>query len=180
MQGEILRNLWEYRILRTSPRVEGQDVESVGIHHPLVVVLTADCDLLQDYNARTADGGLAYAAVDESKPAMLGCVLMCSLFTEEEIKMGLPGSDVWKRVKRAQDERYHRLLAGDITGRANSEFPDQYLDFRKAFALPSRAIYEGIEARSVTREAVVPPIFVHDLMHRFFGYLSRVGIPTLE
>jgi hypothetical protein len=29
----------------------------------------------------------------------------------------------------------------------------------------------------VQRVAIMPPIYMHDLMHRFYGFLSRVGLP---
>jgi hypothetical protein len=62
---------------------------------------------------------------------------------------------------------------------AHREVPEIYLDFKKALALPTRQVYEGLRVKGIPRLAVVPPIFLHDALHRFYGYLSRVAVPLV-
>lgn len=50
------------------------------------------------------------------------------------------------------------------------------IDFKKYLALPTEAIYDGISRRTVTRTALIGQGYVHDLMHRFYSFLSRVGV----
>jgi hypothetical protein len=52
-----------------------------------------------------------------------------------------------------------------------------YLDFRKQFTVATGFLYDRIAAGVVTRRAIVPPIHSHDLMHRFYGYQSRIALP---
>jgi hypothetical protein len=85
----------------------------------------------------------------------------------------------FRRIKQNQDERYHHFPEAPIGERdGGAGFPNLYLDFKKTLALPTLQLYEGIRDGGVTRRAVVPPIFLHDLVHRFFGYLSRVALPV--
>ena len=86
--------------------------------------------------------------------------------------------DIWKRIRQNQDERYHRFEAAPVGEPPVNQLPDLYLDFRKTMALPTGTLYEGLGSGKVMRLAVVPPVFVHDLMHRFYAYLSRIGLPT--
>ncbi|GAG14521.1 unnamed protein product, partial [marine sediment metagenome] len=58
------------------------------------------------------------------------------------------------------------------------ELSDLYLDFQKAIALPCSGLYEALRQNGIKRVAVVPAIYVHDLMQRFYGFWSRVGLPT--
>jgi hypothetical protein len=55
--------------------------------------------------------------------------------------------------------------------------PELYIDFKRVFGVFTAELYDGITNGGVIRKAVVPSIYLHDLMHRFFGFLSRVGVP---
>jgi hypothetical protein len=103
---------------------------------------------------------------------------MCDLFTEDEIHAQMPGSDIWKRVKKNQDERYRCLPIADIGIPSIKVLPTSYMDFKKTIGLPTFAVYQGIAAsEGISRVAVVPPVYLHQLIHRFFGFLSRIGLP---
>ena len=53
-----------------------------------------------------------------------------------------------------------------------------YLDFKKVTALPTNALYEGVLSGKTERVALIPEYYIHDLIHRFYGFLSRVALPT--
>jgi hypothetical protein len=149
-----------------------------------MMVMVQDCDVLWDFQARfpTEEAQEAYGPeaddIDTDKNC-LSRLLLCDVFEHDEIRDRVAGSDVWRRIKQNQDERYHHFPEAPIgDGEDGAEFPDLYLDFKKTLALPTRQLYEGIRDDGVTRRAVVPPIFLHDLAHRFFGYLSRVALPV--
>jgi len=178
-QGEIIEAVWEHRVLITSPPPEeGPPVES--ILHPRVIMLTADCDLEQDFRRRYTEGqnGYVLTDTDDSDRAIIPCVLLCDLYVESEIKVRIAsGSDIWKPIPRNASERYHRLPAAQIADVPILDLPDLYSDFKKAFAVSTTALYQGVLNGHVRRIAIVPPIYVHDLMHRFYSFLSRVGLP---
>lgn len=148
-----------------------------------MIVMTAVCDLEQDFNTRFPDDDSKQryrsATVDKNDPHLVPHVLLCEVFEEAEIR-GLSQfrSDIWKRIRQNQDERYHHLPAGAIGEPAVDNLPDLYLDFKKTIALPTASLYEGLREGQVRRLAVVPVIYIHDLIHRFYGFLSRVGLPT--
>lgn len=142
--------------------------------------MTADCDLEQDFYARFSDRRPATVSDvvrrDYSDPPLVPYLLLCDMYEETEIRTRMPpGSAAWRRIGKNQDERYHHFEAAGYGGRRS--LPDLYLDFKKTFALPADNVYSGVDSGAVTRVAIVPPIYIHDLMHRFYGFLSRVGLP---
>jgi hypothetical protein len=136
--------------------------------------MTSDCDLLQDFNARSNvdSGGVA---LSEGDRRLVPQVLICDVFECDEIRPQFD-RDLWRRIKQNQDERYHRFASAPIGGHS-LEMPELYIDFKRVFGVFTAELYDGITNGGVIRKAVVPSIYLHDLMHRFFGFLSRVGVP---
>jgi hypothetical protein len=134
------------------------------------VVLTADCDLEQDYNARTADP-------DESNPRVLAHALLFDLYAPSEIRPRTPGTDLWKRVRQNEDQRYHTVPAADIGSPPLGQLEEMCIDFRKGVGIPVAQIYEALRLGLVTRVAIIPDVWVHQIMQRCYGYLGRVGLP---
>jgi len=176
-QGEILKDVWEYRA--EMPAAVLKDDQSVSFrpyHHAFVIVMTAECDLFHDYRIRyepTADE----ADKGESHPRLLQHLFLCDLFEQEEIRPLMAGSDIFRRAKRNQEERFHCLPEADIGDPVTTHLPELFMDFHRTIGIHPFAIYEGVTQRDISRIAVVPPVYVHDLMHRYFGFLSRVGLP---
>ena len=161
---------------------EGTSVEVHPVEHPLMMVMTAVCDLEQDFNIRFPDlqhrEDPAPAPIDEGHPNVVPHSLLCEAYPHDQIRPRIKGSDIWRRIEQNQDERYHRFPEAQIGDPSVGDLSAIYLDFRKSLALPTSSLYDGLRSNQIQRAAVVPPIHVHDLMHRFYSYLSRVGIPT--
>lgn len=204
LQGEIVGPLWEHQ--STAPptkREEGEGIPYVSIRHSRMIVMSQDCDLDQDFAVRflTEEARRSYDPPNDDVDVdakSVSHVLLCDVYEEAEIRpRGPKGSDNWRRVKQNQDERYHHLdpaQIGQAGPEANpsgaeaggdqepgaaaepAELPDLYIDFKKALSLPTRQLYEGLRLEAIPRIAVMPPIYLHDLIHRFYGYLSRVAI----
>ncbi len=181
-QGELLRDIWEHRP-RQAPIgfPEGFGFHINSIHHSLMIVMTAACDLEQDYRARfpdgLAEGPYVPTTLCENNPTLVPHVLLCEAYLEGEIRSRIKGSDIWKRIRQNQDERYHHFESAPIGDSYGAAFPDLYLDFKKTLALPTSNMYDGLRTGGVKRVAVVPAVHVHDLIHRYYGFLSRVGLP---
>lgn len=173
-QGELLENVWWHRPLwPASPIPEGTSIEIEPVHHPLVVVIHQDCDLERDYDLR------ARAQAESREPEagrLLPQVLCCDAFTEDEVRVRAGGVN-FARVRDNQVERFHCLPAATIAGTSESK-PEIYLDFRGVFSVFTAGLYLAIQQGTVQRCAVVPAIFLQDLTHRVFGFLSRVALPT--
>ena len=175
MQGEILSPVWEHQSSLPATKLpSGVDVDFVPIEYPRLMVMAANCDLLWDYNARTES--------NDEDPKIMPHILLCRLYEEAEVRViSQTNSRSWGRIKNNQEERYYHLNAADIGNPVEGDLPDLYLDFKKSLSLPTRNVYSGLDnpdtSSRINRVAVVPPIYIHDLIHRFYGFLSRIGTP---
>jgi hypothetical protein len=142
-----------------------------------MIVMTSECDLFQDWRNRFSTASLAQGT--PQPPNLLQHVILCDLYLEENVRSRVSGSDVWRRVRQNQDERYHRLPSAGF-GNATVTLPSLYLDFRQTYGIPTDRLYEGLVAGGVLRIAVVPPVYLHDLIHRYYGFQSRVGLPDFD
>jgi hypothetical protein len=179
-QGEIISEVYEFQPIHPTRQPSGESGTPVQpIHHPHLVVMNPECDLLWDYQARVNDREQAKGfAAARDHPSLLPHVLMCELYQQDEIRdRSTIGSDIWKRIRQNQDERFHHLYAAPVGDSQATELPDLYLDFKKILTLPTHLLYEALKSPKIRRLAVVPPVYVQDVMHRFYGFLGRVGVP---
>lgn len=181
-QGEILGPLWEHRAEYPPRKIPwGQSVRVRSVMRDLVVVLTPDCDLEWDYDMRFLElGGSDRGGNDpESHPQAVSQVLVCQLYDREQIRPRFKGEgDLWSRITENQDERYHRFPSAAIENALHPMYLHElFLDFKKATAVACDTLYQGVLGGDVERIAVVPPYYVHDLIHRFYGFLSRIALP---
>ena len=182
-QGEILSDVYEYQALH--PPIENTSNDPLSfqpLQHPFLIVMTADCDLLQDYKARITppnqEQTLQGVRQERSRRnALLPHILLCELYERHEISAILTEAGLLKRIEDNQIERYHRFTTAHIGNSQVDQLPELFLDFKKILTLPADRLYEGLESSKITRVALVPPIWVHDLMHRFYSFLGRVGVP---
>ena len=173
LQGEILSGLLEPQPEHPGKVIQSEalDLQITLVSHPKIVILTPDCDLLTDFLARKDPG-----TAKETK--LLQHVQCCDVYEEYEIRRARNlASDLWKRVKQNQDERYHCLPSNetDVGGKANQ--PALFLDFKQMFSIPTEFLYKAIEIGDVKRQGVIPPIWLHSLIQRYFAFHSRVGVP---
>jgi hypothetical protein len=144
------------------------------IEHPRMVVMSADCDLLKDYQNRTSGKAPNVAHA-------IGHVMLCDLYSSDELAPVLPaafGGKEMKRVNQNEHERYHHFPSTTVAG-LYTPMPELYLDFKKCVGFPAEYLYHRIQTGGCTRVACVSPVFLQDLMHRLYGFLSRVG-PDFE
>jgi hypothetical protein len=183
-QGEILQGIWEH--IPRFPAVESQPGQSFvvdSVAPELVVVMNSDCDLEWDFKARFPDQSsreqLSYSGTLDplTLSGMLSYVFLVEMHKKEHMRPLVRGSDLWRRVEQNQDERYHRFNEALVGKPATDSLPDLYLDFKKSLALPIAGVYEGIRVGGVMRIALIPDKYIHDLIHRYYGFLSRVAVP---
>ena len=176
-QGEILRDVFENRADCAATQPEINPVSVQPRVHPLTIVMSAQCDLLWDWEERSQPN--AERIAEESLPRLIPHVLLCDLFTEDEIRSshGM-NSTLWTGVKKNQNERYHHLPAARIGD--SGQLGDLYIDFKKVYGIPTGNLYKALNSssvRRVARVAVVPGPYVHDIIHRFYAFQSRVAVP---
>ena len=183
-QGEILAEIWEFRPLVTPVAASrGMTPEVVAVYHPFTFIMSADCDLEQDFKVRFGDQppreSYEEAIRMEGKPAIISHVLLYEGYDGEQLLPRVSGSDIRRRIKQNQDERDHFFASATIGNSSSTipkRLPDLCLDFKKTLALPTHCLYNDIINGGINRVAIVPPFDVHDLMHRFYAFLSRVAL----
>lgn len=181
LQGELLTDIYEHRPLYP-PMVAGKgtEIDYHPIHHRLMIIMNPACDLDWDFKARFPGGQLKeidLAEVDSLSP-LVPHVLLCDAYERAQIQSHLTGDDHWRRIRGNQVERYHYFPATPIGEPQVAELPDLYLDFKKTIALPCSGLYEALRQNGIKRIAAVPAVYLHNLVHRFYGFWSRVGLPT--
>ena len=110
-QGEILFDVGEPLLKSSDEQLADSHREAsyTVVQHEIIVVVTPDCDLLNDYFHRYREGisGLDDREERRRQSNLLGHVLCCDVYERDDLKSSLAaGSDIWKRVERNQDERF--------------------------------------------------------------------------
>ena len=175
-QGEVLGPLVLHQAVfppRRIPKAMPLLVESVQID--LAVVLSPECDLTWDHDMRFLDWESEDGSAQEVE-----YVMMCQLHGRAEIRSRFKNEgDLWDRVDGNHDRRYHHVPPGRI-GDSSTLLHSLYLDFKKVISMPTARLYDGVLAGDIERVALLPEYYVHHLIHRFYGFLSRVALPDEE
>jgi hypothetical protein len=169
-QGEILWKVVEHR--DTCPLIVTEEHSVQQFEHQLMIVVTQDCDLLWDWEARQK------RPFDPLAPILIPHVFLCDVWEASQLRAGPPqiGNDIWRRIKANQDKRYHCLPSASFR-EAPLTLPELYIDFKKTLGLPTANLYAGLTSLQIARLALLPPVHLHDFIHRFYTFQSRVAVP---
>jgi hypothetical protein len=144
--------------------------EAIETRHSYAIVLSQDCDLLQDFQDR-ATGRLR----------ALNGVLIFELEPVEEARLKLAGSDILRRIRRHSEERHHLLNSVpsniDLLGQG---LPELIIDFRRCYTMPPDEVYRqcALEtADSAKRRCRLETPYREHLQSRATFYLQRVALP---
>ena len=175
MQGEILLHIHELRPLRVkSVHVSGEGIAVSPIIHSKAIVITPDCDLLSDYSARDSHSSEA----PQIQARLLEHIQLCDVFLEREIRPNRNlNASLWKRIRGNQDERYHTFPSVDEPDSEGTSHPEYFLDFKRMFTMPNELLYGLLKSGKTQRLGTVPPVWIHQLIQRYFAFHSRVGVP---
>jgi hypothetical protein len=173
VQGDIIRKVdYVEAIVEKSGLLEISRIE-----FPLVVVLTQDCDLEQDYRFRWS-----HEAKSKSEDKWLLSVLVAPIYNLEHIYTGEHLSELGmkmeaisrsktpgKNLKSNQNPRYHYLDFGP-----DVPIVPSVIDFKHYFSVSVQYL------RKVKREKFIcqlSPLFREDVSQRFASFLARIGLP---
>jgi hypothetical protein len=133
--------------------------------------MTQDCDLEQDFKNRSATDP-ARAKPDK----LLPCILFCEAVDADQLKATVNDPQIWRRLVRNKDERYHYLRAIDPSVDAvGTGVPALGLDFKRIFALRTDDAYGQIGSVA-GRRAFLETGYREHLSSRFFYFQSRVAL----
>ena len=170
-QGDVFRDIEyiEYAIEKRGI------VEVSKIIFPLIVVLTQDCDLEQDFNGRKKD----------KQGNKLLSVLVAPLYNAEHVFTGEhlselqvkgtvinKGKTEGKTIMQNERPRYHYI-----------DFPSKIpvvpsiADFKHYFSVQAGYLEKTRKSNFVCR---LDDLFREDLSQRFAAYLGRIGLPNIR
>lgn len=151
------------------------------ILHPILIVVTQDCDLSQDFRSRHTDladfpdEAMREKFKDELK-YQIEQIQLVVCQNEAEIRQGAGlNSSLFSAVKKNQNERFHRLGPASIAN--GGDELDLFVDFKRTFSLPTAFVYSQIFEDASRRLALPPEIYMLDLIHRYHSFHSRVALP---
>ena len=171
-QGDILRDVEHVEYVTT----KGGIVEISKIVFPLVVVLTQDCDLAQDYKFRWS------RPAPSNQDKLLLSVLVAPLYNVEHVytgehlqDLGLKmnpinkGKSPGQYLRNNETPRYHYL-----------EFPEDVavtssvVDFKHYFSANVEYLKSHKKRGFVCQ---LSELYREDVSQRFSSFLSRIGLP---
>ncbi len=172
VQGDVLRNVEfiEYAVEKSG------NIEISKIVFPLVIVLTQDCDLQQDYSFRLPK------AASRTQDKWLLSVLVAPLYNVEHVYSGehlaelemkmapinrskTPG----KNLIRNETPRYHYLDFPETV-----PVPPCVIDFKHYFSVNVSHLKKMKTKNFVCQ---VSDLYREDISQRFASFLARVGLP---
>ena len=170
-QGDVIADVEHLE----SAQIEKDIVEISKITFPYVVVLTQDCDLLQDYHTRRPKSGT-------TQDKQLVSVLVAPLYNAEHVYSGTHLSELGltmqtinraktpgQRLQSNQDPRYHYL-----------KFPEgipivpSVIDFKHYFSV-SADYLKALRTNNLI--CLIAPLYREDVSQRFASFLARIGLP---
>jgi hypothetical protein len=146
-----------------------QPEEVLVLQHSFAIIVSQDCDLLWDYQAR-----------QKEMPSDLNGVLLLEAELWTKVKVSVGGRDIWKSLGQNKNERYQLLEevppALDLYGYGIQAL---VVDFKKMFTMSAGELERQLslrDGRARRRCRLIHPYREH-LQSRAAFYLSRVGIP---
>jgi hypothetical protein len=171
-QGDVYR---EVEFLEYIAEKEG-NIEISKIVFPLVIVLTQDCDLYQDFKFRFG------RPRPTTQDKLLLSVLVAPLYNVEHLYLGEhlsqldiqmstinKGKTPGKNLRNNETLRYHYI-----------EFPDDVqvvpsvIDFKHYFSVNVQYLKR---IKNTNFVCTVSPLYREDISQRFASFLSRIGLP---
>lgn len=171
-QGQVIRNLYEYVPIGL-PTVDGAAAVT-AVHHPLVIVLSPECDLVSDYELRNASPSGGFDLTQSGK--FLEHIQCYKLFEEGEIRRPHNlNSTAWSFIRTNRHERYH-AIPQEALARADSD-ARLYLDFKRIFSVSTEYLYALLEADGLEMDAILEPPWLYQLVQRCYAFQARVCVP---
>ncbi|MCI5162336.1 MAG: hypothetical protein D3917_10030 [Candidatus Electrothrix sp. AX5] len=171
-QGDILRNVEHIEYVTEK---QG-NIEVSKILFPLVIVLTQDCDLAQDYKFRWS----RYNSKTDDK--LLMSVLVAPIYNAEHVytgeqlsELGLKMGSISRKktpgrtIRNNETPRFHYLEFGDKTPIVPS-----IIDFKHYFSVNVAYLKKH---KSTNFACQLSELYREDVSQRFTSFMARIGLP---
>lgn len=172
-QGDLLEQI-EYKFLT----FKNDEMIIDRFTFPYAVVLSQECDLEQDYEARK---NIPDKNGKCNQDKYLNSLLICPAYLAAEFRGGIHlnklgykmeewTTDQWKIIKSNHNDRFHFLDEDTENG-----LPNLIIDFKHFYTLTRDEIYQVFP---INYKISLKELFRERLSQRFVNYLSRIGLPV--
>ncbi len=177
-QGDFIRDV---KYFERYTEKDGE-IEISLINFPLAVILTQECDAVQDYDNRKNNNN----KTDDFNHQYLLSVIAAPVYNIDDIKEGLHlenlnlkykrlNSDEMKKVKQNREARYHYMKI-EV---APAKYIEYIIDFKHYFTINvEQAI--NFKKNKDSFQFTLDNLFKESVSQRFANYLSRIGLPESE
>jgi hypothetical protein len=178
-QGEILSELSQAKLAleslsaTSSNQPASETAPAVRVEyeeHPLVVVLSQDCDVEQDYKRRNTGS------------PFLWNIWLADVFEAESLHVKLhaeenTSSNEWRKIKENHTPRFQFLNAVSADQDAlGIGLPALAVDFRLYFSIRTDELYERLRLKLTKKRCRLQTPYAEHLAHRFHSYQSRIPL----
>lgn len=171
-QGEIITNVIQIRL--EFEEFKKGNLAADQIIHPFAIILSQDCDCVQDYYARNRE---PRSNKNEVPSILFGEVHTADWMRSKE-NPGKIDSDLWKHVKQNKNERYQFLEGVRPECDAEGEgLPELTIDFRRFFSIPTDEFYHRLTIGEAKRRCRLTSPYLEHLAGRFGYFAQRVALP---
>lgn len=158
------------------------EIEISLINFPLAVILTQECDAVQDYDNRIKNND----NTDVCNHQYLLSVIAAPVYNIEDIKEGLHlenlnlkykrlNSDEMKKIKQNREARYHYMKI-EV---APTKYIEYIIDFKHYFTINVEQAINHKKNKD-NFQFTLDNLFKESVSQRFANYLSRIGLPESE
>lgn len=169
-QGHVLSEFTEWQVT-----LDEQGGLATPVAHPYVLVVTQDCDLEQDANARENPDLPAAKRLQQQLTHVL-------LVVAEEFEVSgrfENNSKLKAKAKHNQEPRLQYLApCAPSDDTAADGFPALLLDFKRLFSVPFEHLVEGAPGQTTRRRACLRTPYAEHLSVRLGYFLQRVALPV--
>ena len=167
-QGEIVGNVIQARIRLETIGSEELVVDET--EHEYAVVVSQDCDLDWDWNARKSG---------ETLDKYLSSVLFCEAKPADDLAYEHGHNRKARdKLRQNRDERYQFLqkVEPDLD-LLEIGVPELVVDFKRYFSLPIDEVYSRLGSEELQRRCLFNHPYLQHLITRFWYFQCRVALP---
>lgn len=177
-QGEILTGVVQYKPqIGNITTPESSSIPFQSIIHPYAIIVSQDCDLDWDYDARNG------TQEDKNKShKLLNSILLCEVDTARSIKDDKSrqiNSAEWNYIKTNRHERYHffQAIASELD-LEQSGLPELTLDFKRVFGIDAENLYYQVTNDIAKRRSILASPYLEHFSTRYHFFHQRVALPS--
>lgn len=171
-QGDVLKNIEHIE----NVVINDKEVEITKVAFPLVIVLTQDCDLEQDYRFRSNQDG------QSTQDKYLLSVLVAPIYNADQVFSGSHLSEIGLTMNPINKSRTpgKNLIQNETPRYHYLQFPDEVeavpsvIDFKHYFSLNVEYLRAVKETNFLCQ---LSALYREDVSQRFSAFLSRIGLP---